>query len=91
MITIVGLGVERGDITQSGKTVVVEAAKNGAPIFVRTAHTLSYLSVLDLGVEHTCLDYVYERSRNFATLAKNLAKEVLAGGEYKNPAEYIKN
>ena len=71
MITIVGLGVERGDITQSGKTAVVEAAKNGAPIFVRTAHTLSYLSVLDLGVEHTCLDYVYERSRNFATLAKN--------------------
>ena len=81
MITIVGLGVERGDITQSGKTAVLEAAKNGAPIFVRTAHTASYLSVLDLGVEHTCLDYVYERSRNFATLAKNLAKEVLAGGE----------
>ena len=48
---------------------------------VRTAHTLSYQTVLDLGVEHTCLDYVYENSRNFATLSKNLAKAVTDKGD----------
>ncbi len=81
MITVIGLGVERGDLSQRGTKIIVEGAKAGRKIFVRTAHTSSYQSVLDLGVEHTCLDSVYGSSRNFATLAKNLASAVLSGGE----------
>ena len=81
MITVIGLGNERGDLTKRGEEAIFEAQKAGAKIAVRTAKTRSYQSVLDLGVEHVCLDFVYEKSRNFATLTKNLASAVLALGE----------
>ena len=81
MITVIGLGVEKGDLTERGKTAILEGAKAGAKIVVRTGNTRSYESVLALGVEHVCLDYVYEKSRSFETLNKNLAKAVLAFGE----------
>ena len=81
MITVIGLGNERGDLTKRGEEAIYEAQKVGAKIAVRTAKTRSYQSVLDLGVEHVCLDFVYEKSRNFATLTKNLASAVLALGE----------
>ena len=81
MITIIGLGNEKGDLTERGKQAIVSAAKQGAPIIVRTALTRSYQTVEDLGVAHTCLDYVYQNSRNFATLTKNLAKAVANAGE----------
>ena len=81
MITVIGLGIEKGDITKRGEETLLQAAKTGRPIVVRTAHTLSYQTVTDLGVAHTCLDYVYENSRNFATLSKNLAKAVADSGE----------
>ncbi len=81
MITVIGLGVERGDLTKRGEEAILQAAKAGRKILVRTAHTISYQTVLDLGVAHTCLDSVYENSRNFATLSKNLAKAVADSGE----------
>ncbi len=81
MITVIGLGVEKGDLTKRGEELVLQAAKAGSPILVRTANTESYESVVALKVPHTCLDYVYENSRNFATLAKNLAKAVTDSGE----------
>ena len=81
MITVIGLGNERGDLTKRGEEAILQAAKAGAKIAVRTAKTRSYQSVVDLGVEHVCLDYVYEKSRNFKTLTKNLASAVLALGE----------
>ena len=81
MITVIGLGVTVGDLTKRGEEAILKAAQAGAPILVRTAYTRSYQSVLDLGVEHVCLDDVYENSRSFATLAKNLAKRVAMAGE----------
>ncbi|MBQ7923837.1 MAG: nucleoside triphosphate pyrophosphohydrolase [Clostridia bacterium] len=81
MITVIGLGVTAGDLTKRGEEAILRAAKSSAPVLVRTAHTRSYQSVLDLGIEHTCLDGVYESSRNFATLAKNLAKKVAEAGD----------
>ncbi len=81
MITVIGLGVEKGDLTKRGEEAIIKAANEGRKILVRTAHTLSYQTVVELGVAHTCLDYVYENSRNFATLAKNLAKAVADSGE----------
>jgi len=81
MITVIGLGVEKGDLTARGRSAILEAVKKGAKIAVRTGKTRSYESVLELGVEHVCLDYVYEKSRSFETLNKNLAKAVLALGD----------
>lgn len=81
MITVIGLGVEKGDLSKRGETCIMEAAKNGYKIAVRTANTRSYQTVVELGVPHVSLDCVYENSRNFATLAKNLAKAVVELGE----------
>lgn len=81
MITVIGLGVEKGDLSRRGEACILEAAKKGYKIAVRTANTLSYQTVQELGVPHECLDYVYENSRNFATLSKNLAKAVAELGE----------
>lgn len=81
MITVIGLGVEKGDLTKRGEAVVLRAAQEGRSIVVRTAHTRSYETVTELGVPHETLDYVYEGSRNFNTLSKNLAKAVCERGE----------
>ncbi len=81
MITVIGLGVEKGDLSKRGESRIAEAVRRGDAIVVRTAKTRSYQTVTELGVEHTCLDFVYENSRNFATLAKNLAKAVMSFGE----------
>lgn len=81
MITVVGLGVERGDVTKRGEEAILAAVKSGANIAVRTANTRSYQSVLDMGVKHVTLDGVYEKSRSFKTLNDNLAKAVLSLGE----------
>ncbi len=81
MITVIGLGVERGDLSRRGEEAILKGVEAGRKIVVRTAHTASYQTVLDLGVPHTCLDGVYGRSRSFSTLAKNLAKAVADEGE----------
>ena len=81
MITVVGLGVEKGDLTERGKNAILNAVAHGDKIAVRTGKTRSYESVLELNVPHVCLDYVYEKSRSFETLNKNLAKAVVALGE----------
>ena len=81
MITVIGLGVEKGDLTKRGEEALLAAAKAGRKIAVRTAKTLSYQTVQALGVAHICLDSVYESSRNFLTLAKNLAKAVTELGD----------
>ncbi len=81
MITVVGLGVYAGDLTERGRRAIAEAAQAGKPIVVRTAKTLSYASVVELGVPHETLDFVYEKSRSFTTLQKNLAKAVLEKGD----------
>ena len=81
MITVIGLGVEKNDLTKRGEAVLMQAAKAGRPIVVRTAYTRSYQTVAEMQIPHKCLDSVYESSRNFATLAKNLAKAVTECGE----------
>ncbi|MBE7077696.1 MAG: nucleoside triphosphate pyrophosphohydrolase [Clostridiales bacterium] len=82
MITVIGLGVEKGDLTKRGEQVLIEAVKEGRPVLVRTANTRSYETVKELNIPHECLDTVYENSRNFATLAKNLAKAVTDRGDH---------
>ncbi|MFR1982553.1 MAG: hypothetical protein ACLS4Z_01595 [Christensenellaceae bacterium] len=50
-------------------------------VAVRTARTRSYKNLEELGVEHICLDDIYEKSRSFSTLNKNLAKAVVELGD----------
>ena len=76
MITVVGLGVEKDDISVRGKEAICRAWQQGLPIFVRTALTRSFESLTELGVQVTPLDEVYETSRSFSTLNKNLASRV---------------
>ena len=61
-------------MTAAARAAVLSADK----VIVRTAHTRSYQSVVELGVAHVCLDDVYQNSRSFSTLNKNLAKQVKA-------------
>ena len=81
MITVIGLGVEKNDLTKRGEAALLQAVKDGRPVVVRTANTLSYQTVVEMGIPHESLDCVYESSRNFATLAKNLAKAVTDKGD----------
>ena len=48
---------------------------------MRTAFTRAYAQVKALGVAHETLDFIYQKSRTFASLAKNLAKAVRDAGE----------
>ena len=81
MITVVGLGVNIGDLTEQGKQAILAAAEAGKPIVCRTAKSKSYANLAALGVEHTSLDSVYESSRSFTSLNRNLAKAVHALGD----------
>ena len=81
MITVIGLGVEKGDLTKRGEEVILQAAKENRKIVVRTANTRSYETVVEMGVPHITLDTVYETSTNFNALAKKLATAVTEQGE----------
>ena len=81
MITVIGLGNTKGDLSKRGEEAILCAKARGATIFARTAKTDSFASVEALGVDVVSLDSVYERSRSFNTLARNLATAVRAGGE----------
>ncbi|MBO5713320.1 MAG: nucleoside triphosphate pyrophosphohydrolase [Clostridia bacterium] len=76
-ITVVGLGLSKGDITLSALNVI----KSGVKLIARTSLAVSYNQVTDLVGEVPSLDFVYKKSRNFDTLNKNLAKAVI--GEAK--------
>lgn len=73
MITIVGLGVTADDLTAAGRTAILAARK----VLVRTELAASAASLKALDVAYTALDGIYETSRNFETLNRNLAKAVL--------------
>lgn len=81
MITVVGLGVNPGDLTKQGEAAILAAVKAGKPIVCRTANAKSYANLAALNVAHSSLDYVYENSRTFNSLNKNLANAVAALGD----------
>ena len=74
-ITLIGLGVQEGDLSARAE----KALESGAKIFVRTALAPSYKSVEKHNPQS--LDYLFESSRNFDTLNKKLASAVLAAAK----------
>ena len=61
-----------------------EEIKKSDKVFIRTAETNVGKWLASLGFEFTALDYIYEKSRNFSTLAKNLANVVLKAAKTQN-------
>ncbi len=72
-ITLVGLGVSKGDVTM----LALDVLKNSKTIICRTQNALSCTNLIsDFNVIY--LDEVYKKSRNFDTLNKNLADKVIS-------------
>ena len=72
MITIIGLGTRAGELSLRA----AECLKGAASVLVRAASLASAETLKERGIPFESLDFVYEKSRNFDTLAKNLAAEV---------------
>ena len=72
-LTLIGLGVEKGDLSLKA----VELIKSAQTVVLRTKNALSSNSVEEFSNSVIYLDDVYNKSRNFDTLNKNLAKSVI--------------
>ena len=72
-ITLVGIGTQVGDLSLKG----YQAIKNAKKVLLRTALSVAGKGILDLCENVETLDYLYNKSKNFDTLSKNLAKAVL--------------
>lgn len=77
MISIAGLGVEISDLSAGAKAELV----SGKRVIVKSGDFRTAESVRALGVKFETLDYIYEKSRNFDSLNKNLAAAVLAAAK----------
>lgn len=71
-ITLIGLGVSEGDLTLKAKA----ALDSAEVILARTGECGAFGQLK--GYDARTLDYIYEKSRNFDTLNKNLAAAVIA-------------
>ena len=71
-ITLIGLGVRRGDLSLAAKAALDGAQK----IFARTSRGEAFSQLEGYDVQY--LDDIYLRSRKFDTLNKNLASKILA-------------
>ena len=81
-ITLAGTGVTPGDVSLRA----IEAA-DGATVIVKTALSENGIALTKRFPDAITLDDVYRRSRNFDTLNKNLAAEVLKYAR-ENPVVY---
>lgn len=79
-LTIIGIGIQAGDLSLRA----YEKAKQADEILLRTSLTESGKYILSTDLKVRSLDDIYEKSRNFDTLTKNLAKEVLSVAKNKN-------
>ena len=73
-LTIIGLGVNAGDISLNA----FNHLKQAKTIVLRTENTLSASTLKSWGISYIALDYVYQKSKNFDSLTKNICKEVNA-------------
>ncbi len=79
-MTLIGIGIQAGDLSLKA----LNKAKEADVVLLRTSLTESGKYVLSALHNVRSLDFVYEKSRNFDTLSKNLAKEVLNLAKDKN-------
>ena len=72
--------MEKNDWTERAREAVLRADE----VLVRTAHTRSSETLKEAEIAFSSLDFVYEKSRNFDTLKRNLAAEVVRRAEGKD-------
>lgn len=85
MIAIIGLG----NGAKGWSVAAAEYLASSDCILVKTALSDTYQSFSETGLAHRTLDEVYERSRNFDSLNKNLVKEVLACAKQFSRVAYL--
>jgi uncharacterized protein YabN with tetrapyrrole methylase and pyrophosphatase domain len=73
-LTLIGLGVKAGDISLDAFSAIKAADK----VIVKTDMTENYPVFKDNGIAVITMDGLYKKSRNFDTLCKNVATEVLS-------------
>lgn len=71
-LTIIGLGVKEGDLSIKAFEVI----KKSPCVVLRTENTDSAETIRKSGINYITLDGVYEKSKNFDTLTKNICKEI---------------
>ncbi|MBR2968997.1 MAG: MazG family protein [Clostridia bacterium] len=76
-LTLVGLGVKAGDISLEALSAVQAAEK----VILKTDMTANYPIFEQYGITVTTMDHVYQRSRNFDTLCRNVAAEVFSASK----------
>lgn len=76
MITVLGLGCSREDLSEGANAAI----RSGAKVILRTGVTPAAQAVRELADCET-LDYIYERSRTFDALNKKLAAAVLEAAQ----------
>ena len=80
MITIIGLGAERGDVTKRALDALAKADR----VLVRTAAHPSVQSLEEAGIPFETLDAFYERCRTYETLTRAIVREVRRAGKTGN-------
>jgi len=73
MITLIGLGVESGDLSFNA----LKALKSASKVFLRTELVTSAKILKDENVSYISFDSYYEKSKNFNTLSKKIYSTLL--------------
>lgn len=85
MIYVIGLGNKEGNLPQN----VIETINKCGTVIVKTAMCRSYQSVLKNGFPHITFDSIFNKSKNFDTLNKNIVKEILKLSKQSNNIAYL--
>ena len=73
-LTLIGLGVSEGDISLAA----IERIESAELVILKTDMTENYPFFARRNIAVTTMDGLYRKSRNFDTLCKNLASEVIS-------------
>ena len=80
MITVIGLGAARGDVTMRALAALRAADK----VYVRTQTHPSVQSLRDEGIGYESFDALYEHARSYENLTKHIVREVRRAGRTQN-------
>ena len=73
MITVVGLGVDKDQITLAGVKEIIKAKK----VFVKTALTETFSYFEENNINVTTFDYIYEQAEDFSNLDEKIVEILL--------------
>ena len=80
MITLIGLGAQKGDVTQRALAALAGADR----VFVRTAAHPSAESLTEAGIPFETFDALYGRCRSYAAFTRAVVREVRRAGREQN-------